>query len=195
MMEFVKVTVTKLQAVRRQLETALTLYFDEKDPVSIHTLAAAAYNVLKDLNRKDGGKPMLVKEVSAKQIVEQLGHTPRVVAEILNEPENFFKHADRDADRTLTFNDRQSEVLLFDACGKYGEMTKDFVPIFAAFVQWFTCHYPQTVRPGFEHLLPPPELMEFAKQVTRRQWLDYMLSVLGPDGHAVYRDGGRLVVP
>ena len=36
-----KLHVTKLDAARRQLETAITLWFHDGDPVSIHTLAAA----------------------------------------------------------------------------------------------------------------------------------------------------------
>jgi hypothetical protein len=38
--------ITKLDAARRQLETAIKLYFDEGDPGSIQTLCSAAYNGL-----------------------------------------------------------------------------------------------------------------------------------------------------
>jgi hypothetical protein len=178
----VKVTVTKLQAARRQLETALTLYFDEKDPVSIHTLAAAACDVLRDLNGKVGGKPMLVKDKGLEQFADKLGQTPNQIANILNETQNFFKHANLDGNKTLTFDDGQAELLLFDAVGKYTEMTKEEVPIFAAFVQWFLCHHPEVVNPGFEHMGPIPQFLEFSKKVTRRQWLQYILSVLEPNG-------------
>ena len=50
-----KLRLTKLDAARRQLETAVRLYFHEGDPVSTHTLAAAAYNVLRALNKRQGG--------------------------------------------------------------------------------------------------------------------------------------------
>jgi hypothetical protein len=43
--------LSKLDVARRQLETAITLYFHESDPVSIHTLTAAAHGVLRDLSR------------------------------------------------------------------------------------------------------------------------------------------------
>jgi hypothetical protein len=39
--------VSKLDAAKRQLETVIRLYFSNGDPVSIHTLTAAAYNVLR----------------------------------------------------------------------------------------------------------------------------------------------------
>jgi hypothetical protein len=47
-----KLPVTKLDAARRQLETAITLWFHEADPVSIHALTGAAHNLLCDLNTK-----------------------------------------------------------------------------------------------------------------------------------------------
>ena len=53
--------ITKLEAARRQLESAIFLYFEEKDPVSIHTLTAAAYNILRDISAKRNLSPMMVK--------------------------------------------------------------------------------------------------------------------------------------
>ena len=49
--------VTEIDAARRQLETAVVLYFREEDPVSIHTLACAAYEILLSLNRASNGAP------------------------------------------------------------------------------------------------------------------------------------------
>ena len=46
------VSVTKLNAAERQLETAILLYFSDKDPVSIHTLCCAAYEVVHALNKR-----------------------------------------------------------------------------------------------------------------------------------------------
>lgn len=57
--------VAKLDAAKRQLETAIRLYFASADPVSIHTLTAAAYQLLLDLNKKAGGEPMFMKPVPA----------------------------------------------------------------------------------------------------------------------------------
>jgi hypothetical protein len=54
------ITVTKLEAARRQLRTAIELWFHSGEPVSIHTLAAAAYQVVHDLNRRKKGPPLLL---------------------------------------------------------------------------------------------------------------------------------------
>jgi hypothetical protein len=47
-----QVTITKPDAARRQLETAIKLYFDEGDPASVHTLCCAAYELIQVLNKK-----------------------------------------------------------------------------------------------------------------------------------------------
>jgi hypothetical protein len=45
-------TIGKLDAARRQLSTAITLWFGSDDPVSIHTLAHAAYEIIHTVSRK-----------------------------------------------------------------------------------------------------------------------------------------------
>jgi hypothetical protein len=41
-----KITISKFDAARRQLNTAITLWFADGDPVAIHTLAYAAYEII-----------------------------------------------------------------------------------------------------------------------------------------------------
>jgi hypothetical protein len=55
-------TISKLDAAKRQLETVIRLYFSNGDPVAIHTLTAAAYNVIRDVTARRGVEPMLVKD-------------------------------------------------------------------------------------------------------------------------------------
>jgi hypothetical protein len=44
--------LTKLDVARRQLQTAITLWFTDGDPVSIHTLAFAAYEIIHVISKK-----------------------------------------------------------------------------------------------------------------------------------------------
>ncbi len=46
--------VTKLAAAKRQLQAAIRLFFLEEDELAIHTVASAAYGLLKDLKRDRG---------------------------------------------------------------------------------------------------------------------------------------------
>ncbi len=130
----INLKISKLDAVKRQLETAIKLYFMSEDPVSIHTLTAAAYNVIRDINRQRGGKPLIVKD----QLPEHI--KPEYVKDFrnkLNEAENFLKHADRDHDNSLDFYPDQSELLMFDACLAYWKLTGEEPPLFKLYRYWY----------------------------------------------------------
>jgi hypothetical protein len=122
--------ISKLDAAKRQLETAIRLYFQSVDPVSIHTLTAAAYNIIRNINEKRGGNPMLTKEKILEYVKAEF---QKMFRDKINEAENFFKHADRDHESTLTFNPCESEMLILDACSQYYKLTGEDLPLFAVF--------------------------------------------------------------
>jgi hypothetical protein len=126
-------TVSKLDAARRQLETAIRLYFAEGDPVSIHTLTAAAHQVLADVNRARGGIPMLKEQVPTWVRPDASEDARRR----LNAAANFFKHADRDQGEVIEFDPGLTELLLYDAVVKYREMAGEMVPVLAVYDAWF----------------------------------------------------------
>ncbi len=128
-----KTKVAKLDSARRQLETAVRLYFSEADPVSIHTLTSAAHQVLSDVNRARGGAPMLKEQVPTWVRPDATAEAKRR----LNEAANFFKHGDRDHDEVLEFSEGQTELLLYDAVRKYRELTGEIVPVLAVYDVWF----------------------------------------------------------
>lgn len=130
--------ISKLDAVRRQLETAIRLYFSNGDPVSIHTLTAAAYNITRDINKKMEGSPLLIKELFLKCVRE--GHEERIRKK-LNEAENFFKHADRDHQAVIDFNPELSEMLVLEACSAYYKLSGEFPPLFKLFQSWFIANH------------------------------------------------------
>lgn len=129
-----KLHISKLDAAKRQLETAIRIYFYSGDPVSIHTLTAAAYNVIRDINKQRGGAKLFAKEAFMDYVKE--GHE-KEVRELINKAENFFKHADRDHDSTIEFNSAQSELLMFEACSVYGKLSSEFPPLFKLYQGWF----------------------------------------------------------
>jgi hypothetical protein len=47
-----KIIVSKLDAARRQLQTAIQLWFEERDPVAIHALAYAAYEIIHAISKR-----------------------------------------------------------------------------------------------------------------------------------------------
>jgi hypothetical protein len=52
------IRVSKLDAARRQLRTAITLWFSGGDPVATHTLAFASYEILHAVSKKRDPKRM-----------------------------------------------------------------------------------------------------------------------------------------
>ncbi len=155
--------VSKLDAARRQMETAVRLYFSEADPVSIHTLTSAAYELLSGINRAKGGSPMLKEQVPTWVRPDAKDEAKRR----LNEATNFFKHADRDHDGVLDFSLGPTELLLYDACRKYRELTGETVPLLAVFDVWYSIGPGADLVTGPERLKMQAELRQIFPNSTR----------------------------
>jgi hypothetical protein len=138
------VQLNKLDAARRQLETAIKLYFAHDDEVSIHTLGAAAYSLIRDINQHRQGEPML-KDLHL-LLNDELA---REFRRYINSPENFLKHADKDPDGVGELEPKWTEVLIWEASRKYCEMTGIQNKLFITFVLWFVAHQPE-LRQQFE---------------------------------------------
>ena len=126
--------LNKTEVARRELETAIELFFGERDPVSIHTLAAAAYEVLSDVARDRSAGPMNLQEQLTKLFPSEAAEK---LANLMRKPQNFFKHAGRDADATINFKPEQTEYLLLDACTKFPELAGYSTPPMTVFCYWF----------------------------------------------------------
>ncbi len=146
--------LSKLDAARRQLETAIILYFQEGDIVAVHTLACAAHEILETLNRKQGGKPTL------KQSWEN-DIKPEYVKKFyrrLNAAKNFFKHADRDANQSIRFSPFESEVVILDASWTYRRLTTERLPLLGTFEMWAAITWAKEflTHPGLNPDAPVP---------------------------------------
>lgn len=123
----------KLEAARRQLRTAISLWFSGGDPVAIHTLAFAAYDVIhtisakRDPNRRD----LLFDTDWIKDEYRRDWH------QRVRQEANFFKHADRDGDSVIDFNPTFADWFIFFAilgrelCGEEASTEE------SAFMWWF----------------------------------------------------------
>ena len=84
-------TITKFDAMRRQLDAALTLWFANGDPVAIHTIVSASHEIIHRLFTAKGLKHLLLDtpmvkpqyrklwEPVTREDLEKLGVTPDVV--------------------------------------------------------------------------------------------------------------------
>ena len=108
------IIVGKFDAGRRQLSTAIDLWFHGKDPVAIHTLAHAAYEIIHFISkvRNPGRRDLLLDTVLIKD-----EYRIQYVKKI-KEPGNFFKHAKEDGEKTIEFKPALSEgFILFSIAG------------------------------------------------------------------------------
>lgn len=130
--------IEKLEAARRQLVTAVDLYFAEADPVSVWTLCSAAYNIVRDINGTRQGDPMMVKD----QIPDSVPVDVRKrIWNSIQGPENFFKHADRDPEGEIELPEHRVELLLLDAVLTYRSLTGIYLPEFMLLQMWFFANY------------------------------------------------------
>jgi hypothetical protein len=104
--------IDKLDAARRQLNTAIYLWFNHGDAVSIHTLACSAHQIVHDINRKQGGRDLLYDSLIFKDEYRQeaINH--------LKQDYNFFKHANKDPSAILEFDTIITELfMMFTSLG------------------------------------------------------------------------------
>jgi hypothetical protein len=90
--------ISKLDAARRQLDTAIKLFFDNEDGLSVHTLAYASFKVLFDIYPVHQDDDFAAK---IDELISQIGWKR------FNQTANFLKHADRDPHESL--KDRNAE--------------------------------------------------------------------------------------
>lgn len=82
--------ILKIAAAERQIDTAIELWFMEKDPIPIHTLVCSAYQIVHDINAHQGTSDLLYDNHRIRN-----EHRKEVISKLKN-AYNFFKHADND---------------------------------------------------------------------------------------------------
>ncbi len=132
-----KIDLSKIEVAKRQLETAVQLYFNDLDPVSIHTLTCASHEILSSLNKRANGAPSIMSD---HLILDPYKEEYR---RKLTEAKSFFKHADRDPDALLSFKPEINEYFLLDACELYEILTTEKNTHFVIYRFWFKLQNPQ----------------------------------------------------
>jgi hypothetical protein len=110
--------LNKEEVAVRQLDSAIRLLFEGGDIGSVHTLACAAANVLRDIRRSQGGKAWHDAIIASHPGIEQ------DIRQTLARAQNFFKHADRDAIEELDFDENANDGIIIVATLEYGELLR-----------------------------------------------------------------------
>ena len=134
--------ITKLEAAERQLRAAIRLFFEDRDLVAVHTLAAATQEVLIGIGRRRGtgsifkDSPLIRPEYQ------------KEMADLFNEAQNFFKHGESDPNAQLKFYYRVTQFYIFDAANLYILITGKTLPEIAVFQVWFAAKFPDVLLEG-----------------------------------------------
>jgi hypothetical protein len=130
-----EIQTTKLDAARRQLETAISLLFEGGDAISTHTLAYAAFGILKDVAAHRGATNVLAS-AEALAAAGKKGEFWKG----FNRAGNFFKHADRDPDAVLIgMPEEENEALISIALSIYDDLGCIKSVDLRAFSLWWSC--------------------------------------------------------
>lgn len=137
--------LSKLEVARRQLGTALWLYLEDLDPVSVHTLAGAASELAEQLASDIGASPFIQHALQ-----NNPGMTRQRYHGLARQYYNAFKHvttkagAKRDDDGLLSdFDDYHNDALLFVAWTDFMQASLS-APIEAQVFQvWFYAAHPE----------------------------------------------------
>ena len=129
--------VTKLEAARRQLRVAISLWFQDGDEIAVHTLACAAHQIIHDINQKKGGRDLLFDSLIFKDEYRQ------EAIKWLKKDMNFFKHADADPDGVTEFVPKLTELFIMMSLGGLENFGLKLAPVEAAFSHWYLIRHPE----------------------------------------------------
>ena len=143
-----EVVVTKIDAAIRQLNCAIQMYFEDGDPVPIHTLACAAHQIVHDINRAKGGPALLF------DAVRQSESEKKEVTVFLRSHANYFKHANKDScpNCGIRFSTKTTEVIIYSALLGLCYLKRKLSAIMAAYIvymQSYSAVLPKDVWQGF----------------------------------------------
>lgn len=134
--------LSKFEVAERQLHTAITLFFNDADPVSVHALAESSSQVLYDIREKFGAISL------ARDNDRIRPERKKEWLQALFKSRNFFKHADRDKDEVHEFNVETNHFSIFDAMCLFVFIKKNRTPETLLFEIWFALKYPDLLLSG-----------------------------------------------
>ena len=144
-----KIVVTKLDVGRRQLRTAIRLWFQDADPVPVHTLAYAAYEIIHVLSKKhDKYRRTLIFDADMIKDEHRQEWNDK-----MKKGANFFKHAKNDAEDSLEFMPSLTMLFIMGAASGLRLMKEAPGPEELTMFYWLCFHHPDWIKPDFRKRL------------------------------------------
>lgn len=137
----------KFTVGREQLITALSLFLDDRSPVSVHTHVGAAFEMLGQCCRREGKKTFFehIQTTNPERKSKEL-------RKIQNQYRNAFKHYDTDNELAITnFSDVENDVYLLAAIQDYETYCGTLTIPMQVFDAWFFSIHPDKLVPEKRH--------------------------------------------
>lgn len=130
--------INKIDVAKKQITEAVKLFFENRDPVVIHTVIASAHQILIDVG-KDQGITSVMKNPDGLTREQFRNHD-----KIVNRPYIFFKHADNDPDGKLNIApiERFMCDFILDSILMFQNLSGNLPLEAKVFWSWFIGTYP-----------------------------------------------------
>ncbi len=168
------VTITKLDAARRQLRTALELWFADGEPVSIHVLAYNAHEIIYRTFRRRGHSDLMYDSIVIKD--EHRGDFAR----LLKQDANFFKHFnnnDEEENTSTAFNPESNFMFLVMSVIGLVIMRDELNHAESAFFFWLYLHRPNWFKGPILKKPLPVDQEEQLRALDKAEFYRHYLSV------------------
>lgn len=172
-----RLKLRKIDAAKRQIESAIWLWFADADIVSVHTLTIATHRILRELSELWGVTPL---PLTAKYLLNGQGKKPKPPCE---EAESFFRQAKND--ETYELNETVTELYLFDAVMAYINLLDNDAAsaLMSTFVVRFGVQRPELFAPGtfsiLEKKVGKTFNLERLEKLSKLEFLKEFFGVLG----------------
>jgi hypothetical protein len=160
------VVVNKVESAGREIETAIWLWFNEGDTVSIHTLADAAWGVILDIYHVRKWK----WPIPFDNIPKGKGdNAPKKLMKKIREAGTYGKHARHDHHLDYEYNEIFIESYLASAVAAYGRLREPKRDgLLTLFSFWFAIRNPTLVE--FLPVIPESLDVERIRQGSRTEY-------------------------
>jgi len=156
-----------MDAARGQLESAILLWFLEKDIVSIHTLTVAAQELLHHTG-KPHGKPS--------RLVSLINLQSKTFQKQAREAQNFFKHPKKQG--RVLYSPLTAELFIIDAMALYEDLGNHLTPLMKLFAIRFALLQPDILPFDVAVKLPVGVQRDDLAKLSRADFLKEVLPFL-----------------
>jgi hypothetical protein len=177
--ERIDAILTREDAVKSQLDTAIWLWFLEELVGPIHALTDNALTIFNDV----GGKVGKESHFYSKEMHKILGR------EVIKRVSNFLKHGSKDPKAAIKFRPGGTEYLMFDAINSCAKLYPPVSLLMATFVARFVTFHHARGRLSTEEIikyLPNGVRIEEISPLSRRKFLEMVLPLFAEGGFPDY---------